>query len=383
MGPFRCMQKSAIGRYGMALLATLTALTLRELLRPLLGNTNPYHTIWAVIVFSAWYCGIGPSIVASLFGALGVWYLFLAPYHSFALQNRADVFGVVDFLLLSGFIMALGEGIRRGEAKRKKAEHELQIAREMAYDKLDHLVKEQTSELERSNQQLRQLSARLIRIQDEERRRIARELHDSAGQYLAAVAMALEAAKREQASAKAIRKLEEAAEITKRCSSEIRTISHLLHPPLLEEMGLASAIRWYVEGFTARSGIQVKMEFAESLQRLGSDVELVVFRVLQESLTNIHRHSGSRTASVRIGADSKQAWLEVQDQGRGKRNSNGSSNGFRPGIGTLGMRERLKELAGVLEIVSDESGTRVRAVIPVGAGARDIKVGEKTASATG
>lgn len=380
MGPFRYMQKSAIGRYGMAVLATLAALILRELLRPLLGNTNPYHTIWAVIVFSAWYCGIGPSIVASLFGALGVWYLFLPPYHSFALQNRSDVFGTVDFLLLSGFIMALGKAIRRGEAKRKKAEHELQIARETAYDKLDHLVKEQTSELERSNQQLRQLSARLIRIQDEERRRIARELHDSAGQYLAAVAMALEAAKQEQASAKAIRKLEEAAEITKRCSSEIRTISHLLHPPLLEEMGLASAVRWYVEGFASRSGIQVKMEFAESLQRLGSDVELAVFRVLQESLTNIHRHSGSRTASIRIGADSEQVWLEVQDQGRGKRNGNGSSNGFRSGIGTLGMRERLKELAGVLEIASDESGTRVRAVIPLGAGARDIRVGEKAAS---
>ena len=125
------------------------------------------------------------------------------------------------------------------------------------------------------------------------------------------------------------------------------------------------------------------MEFAEDLQRLGSDVELVVFRVLQESLTNIHRHSGSRTANIRIGADSEQVWLEVQDQGRGKRNGNGSSNGFRPGIGTLGMRERLKELAGVLEIASDESGTRVRAVIPVGAGARETKVGEKTASAAG
>lgn len=381
MGPFRCMQKSAIGRYGMALLATLTALTLRELLRPLLGNTNPYHTIWAVIVFSAWYCGMGPSIVASLFGALGVWYLFLAPYHSFALQNRTDIFGIVDFLLLSGFIMALGEGIRRGEAKRKKAEHELQIAREMAYDKLDHLVKEQTSELERSNQQLRQLSARLIRIQDEERRRIARELHDSAGQYLAAVAMALEAAKHEQASAKAIRKLDEAAEITKVCSSEIRTISHLLHPPLLEEMGLAPAIRWYVEGFVARSGIRVSIDLAEEFDRLGNDAELALFRVLQESLTNIHRHSGSTTATVRVRADSGQVLLEIEDQGRGRGEDNGSSSRSGPGIGTLGMRERLNELAGVLEIASDESGTRVRAVIPAGAGARNIKIGEKAASA--
>jgi signal transduction histidine kinase len=256
------MRQTLIGRYGMALVAAGTALALRELLRPLLGNTNPYHTVWAAIVFSAWYCGLGPSIVASLFGALGVWYLFLPPYHLFAVQNRTDIFGAVDFLLLSGFIVALGEGIRRGDSKRKKAEHELRIARELAYSELDKQVKERTREVEQSNQQLRQLSARLIRIQDEERRKIARELHDSAGQYFAAVGMALEMAKKEQASPTAIRKLEEAAEITKVCTAEIRTISHLLHPPLLEELGLLPAIRWYVEGFTARSGIQVRMELA-------------------------------------------------------------------------------------------------------------------------
>ena len=377
------MRQTLIGRYGMALVAAGAALALRELLRPLLGNTNPYHTVWAAIVFSAWYCGLGPSIVASLFGALGVWYLFLPPYHLFAVQNRTDIFGAVDFLLLSGFIVALGEGIRRGDSKRKKAEHELRIARELAYSELDKQVKERTREVEQSNQQLRQLSARLIRIQDEERRKIARELHDSAGQYLAAVGMALEMAKKEQASPTAIRKLEEAAEITKVCTAEIRTISHLLHPPLLEELGLLPAIRWYVEGFTARSGIQVRMELAERLPRLGNDLELVLFRVLQESLTNIHRHSGSRTASIRIGSNSEQVWLEVQDQGRGRQTGNGSTNGFRPGIGTTGMRQRVNEFAGVLEIASDESGTLVKAIIPLGAGAPNITVEEKAASAAG
>ena len=289
----------------------------------------------------------------------------------------------MDFVLLSGFIVALGEGIRRGESKRKKTEHELRSARELAYNELDKQVKERTRELEQSNQHLRQLSARLIRSQDEERRKIARELHDSAGQYLAAVGMALEMAKKEQASATAIRKLEEAAEITKACTAEIRTISHLLHPPLLEELGLVPAIRWYVEGFTGRSGIHVRMELAEHLHRLGNDVELVLFRVLQESLTNIHRHSGSRTASIRIDADSEQVWLEVQDQGRGRRNSNGSSNGFRPGIGTTGMRERLNELAGVLEIASDESGTRLKAVIPLRSAVSKITIDQKAASAAG
>ena len=361
-------QERVVWRYAVALAAIGTALALRELLRVFLGNSNPYHTVWAAIVFSAWYCGLGPSILASLLGALGVWYFFVPPYYSFVVLDRASIFGVIDFLFLSTFIVVLGEGIRRGESKRKKAERDLQLARELAYTELKQQVKERTRELEESNQQLRQLSARLIRFQDEERRKIARELHDSVGQYLVAVGMSVEAAKAEQASAAAIRSLEDAAAITRTCASEVRTISHLLHPPLLEELGLVSAIRWYVEGFAARSGIQVSLEIQEHLERLGNDVELVLFRVLQESLTNIHRHSGSNTATIRLSADSQKVCLEVQDQGSGATGSNGSSNGFSPGIGTTGMRERLKEFAGVLELTSDKTGTRVKAVIPLASG---------------
>jgi PAS domain S-box-containing protein len=227
------------------------------------------------------------------------------------------------------------------------------------------------SELKRAQDELRQLSAKLMNSQDEEKRKIARELHDSAGQYLAAVSMALESvtSKAQGLPDSLRRKLDEAAEMTKACASEIRTISHLLHPPLLDELGLGSAVRWYVEGFASRSGIQVATEMPEELERLRDDVELVLFRVLQESLTNVHRHSGSKTASVKLQTDSHQAWLEVQDQGHREV----SSEPFRPGVGITGMRERVRDLGGTLEITSDRSGTHVRAVIPLVAEPQKMK----------
>ena len=177
--------------------------------------------------------------------------------------------------------------------------------------------------------------------------------------------------------------MDEAVEVTKQCISEIRTMSQLLHPPLLEELGLASAVRCYVDGFVARSGIQVEMKVPEEVGRLGEDVELVLFRVLQESLTNIHRHSGSKTAIVKLGADAQQAWLEVEDHGKGKGDAVVSSGAFQPGIGLTGMRERVKDLAGVLEIQSGQNGTRVKAALPLIAQPNKIQTNTKTLSATG
>jgi PAS domain S-box-containing protein len=233
------------------------------------------------------------------------------------------------------------------------------------------------SELKRAQEELRQLSAKLMNSQDQEKRKIARELHDSAGQYLAAVSMGLESVRIEAQGLpdSLIRKLDEAVEMTKACASEIRTISHLLHPPLLDELGLGSTVRWYVEGFASRSGIRVATEIPEELGRLGHDVELVLFRVLQESLTNVHRHSGSKTATVKLGTDSLGAYLDVQDQGHGEL----FSESFRPGVGIGGMRERVRDLGGTLEITSDRSGTHVRAVIPLAA--EKMKALRETSSA--
>jgi two-component system cell cycle sensor histidine kinase/response regulator CckA len=211
--------------------------------------------------------------------------------------------------------------------------------------------------------ELRELWNRLVRTQEEERRHIARELHDSVGQYLSALSMVLDSARND---APGSHKLKEAIKITETCVAEVRTISYLLHPPLLEEAGLASAAAWYIEGFAARSGIQAHVEIDEALEGLRKDVALVLFRVLQESLTNVHRHSGSKTVAIRMGADSQRVWLEIEDQGKG--NANGL---VRAGVGITGMRERVENLAGELLITSSQSGTRVHVVLPLAATAGD------------
>lgn len=268
-----------------------------------------------------------------------------------------------DSLILLAF-QDITEQKQNAELLRKREEQLRLLA-----DGLEAQVQARTRELEHRNrevlersQQLRELWKRLVRTQDEERRHIARELHDSVGQYLAALSMVLEAAKDTGSDH---RKIDDAVQITNSCIAEIRTLSHLLHPPLLEEAGLASAVDWYVEGFAARSGIRAKLDIAQPLGLLGQEIELTLFRVLQESLTNVHRHSGSKTVAIRMGADSQQIWLEIEDQGKGS--ANGSA---RPGIGIAGMRERVENLAGELAISSQESGTRVRVVLPLASASR-------------
>jgi signal transduction histidine kinase len=353
-------------RYGLAVLMTLIALALRGALAPLLGDSNPYHTMWAAVVVVAWYCGIGPSIVATLLGAVGVCYWFLPPYHSFALKDtKSAVWGIVGFLLLSGLIIVLGESNRRLLAKMRWAEEEVR----KAHDELERKVIDRTADLNTATESLRDLSSRLQRMRDEERRQIARELHDSAGQLLAALSMnlatlQLQADKLDAEGAKA---LSENVMMVEQISSEIRTISHLLHPPLLEAAGLASALRWYVEGFSERSKIKVDLELPTEITRLSDEMEIAVFRMVQECLTNIHRHSGSKTATIRVLERNHEILVEVQDQGKGisRERQLELSSSSRTGVGFRGMRERLRQLGGVLEIKSVGNGTTVMAVLPL------------------
>ena len=189
-------------------------------------------------------------------------------------------------------------GVSQDLTGRKHIEKQLQSARE----ELEKRVEERTEELRRANESLRDLSARLLQIRDEEARRLARELHDSVGQMLVAIGMniATVQAQSEKLDEVGARAVAENSVLVKQISDEIRTISYLLHPPLLDEMGLASALRWYVEGFSARSKIKVELQVPAGLRRLPAEIETTIFRVVQECLTNIHRHSGSRTAAIRL-----------------------------------------------------------------------------------
>ena len=224
------------------------------------------------------------------------------------------------------------------------------------------------SERKRTEESLRLLSGRLLHAQDEERRRIARELHDSAGQILAALNMNLVPLEsmNGQMPARAAKAITESLDLISELSKQLRTVSHLLHPPLLDEVGLASALRSYVEGFTERSKIKIDFEFPPDFDRLPQDLETTVFRMVQECLTNIHRHSGSQVAKVRIQRFDTEIRVEVEDRGRGippeKQKAMLSDGNL--GVGIRGMRERLRQFGGTLEINSDIGGTRVTAKLP-------------------
>jgi signal transduction histidine kinase len=212
----------------------------------------------------------------------------------------------------------------------------------------------------------RRLSARIMQLQDEERRKFSRELHDSLGQYLAAVKMNLSALAREDEGLGEA--LLETLGYVDQSIAETRTLSYLLHPPLLDEAGFPYAARWYVEGFAQRSGIQVQVDIPERVERLGRPAELVLFRVLQESLTNIHRHSQSSKAEVSLRAVSGGVVLRVRDFGKGMPSDlveRARADGSQLGVGLAGMRERVREVGGRFEVRSDGTGTVVIATVPL------------------
>jgi PAS domain S-box-containing protein len=269
--------------------------------------------------------------------------------------------------------------IARDISGRKRAERELHESENrlrMLASALDTQVQFRTQELLRRNaeiqqqsDQLRELSGRLMSSQDEERRRIARDLHDSAGQNLAALAMTVALIEEEAQSdpARLPESIKNARELIQDLTQEIRTTSYLLHPPMLDEMGLSSALGWYVEGLAQRSGLSIDLNIPDGFGRLAPDVELAIFRLVQECLTNIHRHAGSKTAIIRIAREPGKVSAVVQDYGKGmspERFAEVQSQSEGAGVGIRGMRERVRQSHGELTVDSNALGTTITAIFP-------------------
>jgi PAS domain S-box-containing protein len=511
----RRREKSPAVRYFIALVAVAVALLLRMALAPLLGAHSPFLTVFAAIIFAVWACGTGPAVVTALIGFLGVWYWFLPPGNTFALEDpKGQISTMVGFLFLSGAVIALGEIERRTQTRlremeeeqrklaaeavaatakfravfeqttvfagimnldgtiidanrlfldvcgyraeevlgkifcecpwwrnhkeskeriraatskaaegtpyqeillysfadgserivdfalfpirdqdgkilflhptgiditdRKRVEAELRQSRE----NLERTVEARTQELATSlanleseielrkttEKALRELSARTLRLQDEERRRFARDLHDSTGQTLAALKISLGALQQLVAQiSKAPGLVDDLEALAEQALQEIRTTSHLLHPPMLDEVGFSSAAQWYIDGFSKRSGIKTNLELT-ARPSLTKDEELVFFRILQESLTNVLRHSGSPAVDIHFASNQNDAILSIRDYGKGIPPE--TLEIFREtaagvGVGLGGMRQRILELGGHLKVDSDGQGTRITATMPV------------------
>jgi signal transduction histidine kinase len=222
-----------------------------------------------------------------------------------------------------------------------------------------------TRELERLNGELRRISSHLMKMQDEEHRRIARELHDGLGQELAALKMTLTQIPRYESMNRKDQAANEASEIVTRAIQQVRSLSHLLHPPLLDEVGLLSAVRWYLDGLTERSGIVTSLDVQPAdFPRLTPDLETTIFRVIQEALTNVFRHSEAKKAWITLSQQENQVMVKVGDDGKGVAREVEEMRAGCLGIGLAGMRERAKEFGGNLRVTNINPGTLVEIVIP-------------------
>lgn len=276
-----------------------------------------------------------------------------------------------DLSLTIARTLAAGIERKRSEEALLKSEERL---RRMA-ENLDAQVRARTAELETRNlevydqsERLRELSARLLQAQDDERRRIARELHDSVGQLLTVLGLNLAslAMHSPPLATDIATTVEQSERLLDELNREVRTVSYLLHPPLLDESGLAEALRWYIQGLQQRTNIDIDLEVTPDFGRLSPDAELAIFRVVQEALTNIHRHSRSEMAAIRLARNSGEISVEIQDWGTGiplERLRIIHSHGS--GVGIRGMRERVRQLHGELTIESNADGTRVCVTLPV------------------
>ena len=259
---------------------------------------------------------------------------------------------------------------------RKRTEQALRESEERLRtlaDQLESQVLVRTQELERRNaevlqqsEQLRRLFKRLLQSQDEERRRIARDLHDSAGQIVTALGMHLASITHRAVKPEVRKAAQESHEMVQQLSKEIRTVSYLLHPPLLDETGLSEAIRWYMKGLVERSGLKIQLDIPVNFGRLPGDLEVAIFRIVQECLTNIHRHSGSDAATIRLSRNFENIFLEIQDNGTGMSAEKlAAIRTQRSGVGITGMRERVRHLSGNFDIQSNAGGTIISVKFPV------------------
>ena len=323
--------------------------------------------------------------------------IFGVPLEKFIGTALNDTISADDQGLLSTLIADANSGVVRGEIRldsggqrprtirltlspvREQGGHSICVVA----TELTELV-ETNEALRVSEISLRQLSARLLKLQDEERRRIARDLHDTTGQKIAVLSMTLDRLSKlvDTNRTDAKETLLESREVVGKIGDEIRTLSYLLHPPLLDECGLASAVLWYAEGFKKRSGIQLNVTVDEELVRLSIDAETALFRVVQESLTNVHRYSGSASADIRIFNAGGNVNLEIVDYGKGIRAATDPSTfAGAPslGVGIPGMRERIRQLGGELEVKFGNEGTRVTAALPLAAAPVNL-TGDSTAA---
>jgi PAS domain S-box-containing protein len=302
--------------------------------------------------------------------AQGVPYREVLPYHcadgserlvDFGLHPITDDRGQILFLHPTG--VDITDLKRAEEDYRTLAETLNAEVRTRTYE-----LEQRTVEVVRQSELLRQFSQRLLQAQDEERRRIARELHDSAGQLLTALGMSLSNIVQQGRGTddRLASAAEQSQQLVQQLSQEIRTMSYLLHPPLLDEIGLADALHWYVEGLKERSTLEIELIVSQGFGRLSRELELVLFRLVQECLTNIHRHSGSKTASIFLARQRSKVVLEVQDRGRGippekllQIHSQGS------GVGIRGMRERVRQFDGTMNIESNDRGTYISFSFPL------------------
>jgi signal transduction histidine kinase len=334
-------------RYLASVLSVVAALMLALSTRTLFATTA-YSLFLAAVMFTSWYGGLTPGLLAILFSLLALDHYFVSP-------ELAGVFSRNKFIHMSIFLLAAGI-INHLNRARMRAERNLLES----HQELQSEVSKRTAELRRANDSLRRLSGQLMRLQDEERRRMARLLHETVAQSLAALKMDLAVVKRhgKWSTFKGREALQDAVALTDECIREVRTLSYLLHPPLLDEAGLSSALQWYAAGFGQRSGIKTQLNIPAELGRLPQNIEIAVFRLVQECLTNIHRHAESPDAVIRITKTESTLALEVSDHGHGMHTQ------MEIGVGITGMRERVEQLGGQMEIKSGPQGTRVEATLP-------------------